>query len=311
MALLLDIRQPEWMTEAELRDQLQPLLPDASIHTELDKGGMPDVTMLVVTALHPGVAPLLENLRLVQKLGAGVETIVGHPELPPSVPVARLRPEAPAREIAEYCLAYVLREQRNMRAHEADAAAPRWRPIEPKSASSTRVAVLGLGHIGARTARIFASLGFKTMGWSRSPKTIEGVECHSGTPALAAVLAEADYVVSVLPSTPQTRGLLDAERFSQMKRGAVLINVGRGDLVVDEDLLAALDGGQLGFAVLDVFHDEPLPAASPYWRRPDVTVTPHVSGWSIEGGLETVAENYRRLVEGRALLNEVDRSVGY
>ena len=311
MALLLDVRQPEWMTEDALREQLQPLMPDVPIYCALDDGPLDQVKMLAVVKLHSGVIERLPNVALVQKLGAGVESIVGNPELPSHIRVARLAPDTPADEIAQYCLAYVLHGQRNMAQHDADAAAKRWNPLPPKKTRQTTVAVLGLGHIGGRTAQLFASLDFKTIGWSRTQKSIPNVTCHAGLEALDGVLAQADYVASILPSTPETKDLFDLTRLSAMKKTATLINAGRGDLIAESDLIAALDSNQLSHAVLDVFQKEPLPSDHPFWLHGRVTVTPHVSGWHIDDGLLAVADNYRRLLSGEPLLHEVNRARGY
>lgn len=311
MALMIDIGQPEWMSETALAALLAPALPGVEILAGDDGAVHREITMLATISLRPGLAERLPNLELVQKLGAGVDGIVKDPGLPKSVRVARLRAASAATEIAEYALAYVLRDQRNMRAHAVDAAEGRWRPMAPRAAGETTVAVLGLGHIGGHTARLFAHLGFRTLGWSRRPKEVEGVDCRFGAGALTGVLAEADYVAAILPSTPETRGLFDAERFAAMKPGSVLINAGRGDLVVEAALLAALEAGRPGSAVLDVTVPEPLPNDHVFWRHPQITVTPHVSGWRVDDSLMDVAENYRRLAEGRALLHEVDRAAGY
>ncbi len=311
MALLIDVQAPDWMTDEALRDFLRPLLPGVDIRCAPELGAASEIDMLACVKLAPGLARALPSLRLVQKLGAGVDAIVGDPELAPRVRVTRLRPETPAREIAEYCLACVLREQRNLRFHAERQDAGAWEVRPPRSAPETTVGVLGLGQIGGHTARAFAALGFRVLGWSRTPKAIEGVDCRHGAAALAALLGICDYAVSMLPSTAATRGLFDAGTLAAMKPGAWLINVGRGDLIVEADLLAALDSGDLGGAVLDVFREEPLPAAHPFWRHPKIAITPHVSGWRLTGGFEDVAENYRRLVEGRPLLHEVDRDAGY
>lgn len=315
LALLIDIRQPEWMSEEALRDELAPLLPGVTIHAgfsnSLPASPMDDVIMVAAITLHPGVVAALPNLELVQKLGAGVDGIVKDPSLRNGVRVTRLAPDAPADEIAQYCLAYVLRTQRNIDQHDRDATIGNWNQIAPKRNSETVVAVLGLGHIGARTARLFANVGFKVIGWSRSQKSINGVTCLSGMDTLEDIFAQADYVASILPSTPQTVDLVDAERLRAMKPTAILINAGRGDLIVETDLLEALDAGVLAGAVLDVFRTEPLPSRHPFWRHPKITVTPHVSGWHIDDGLKIVAENYRRLQSGEPLLHEIDRTRGY
>lgn len=311
MSLLIDIRQPEWLEESHLAEILAPYLPGVRIRVGLDDGPLEDVVMLATPRLYPDVAAALPGLKLIQKLGAGVETMMTAPDLPPDVRIARLTASAAADEIAEYCLAYVLAGQRHLAAHQREAASGVWRQIVPHQRSETTVAVLGLGHIGARTAALFAMLGFPTLGWSRSAKEIEGVTCHAGEEALGAVLAEADYVCAILPSTDATRDLFHAGTLAQMKPGATLINCGRGDLIVDADLLDALDRGRPGHAVLDVFREEPLPPSHPYWRHACVTVTPHVSGWRVEDSYGDIAENYQRLLDGRPLLNEVDRRIGY
>ena len=311
MTILLDIRQPAWMSEEQLRDQLAPHLPGVTIHCHPTDAPLDDVEMLVCVGLHDGVAASLPGLRLVQKLGAGVDAIVADPDLAPEVQVTRLKPDAPAREIAEFCLAYVLREQRNMRFHEAHAEKAEWVQVPPSITPETTIGVLGLGHIGARTARLFAHLEFRVIGWSRTPKTIDGVDCRAGEDALPDLLAECDHVCSILPSTPLTRGLFDAAMLAKMKPGAVLINAGRGDLVVEPDLLKALDTGTPGHAVLDVVSEEPLPTDNPLWHHDGVTITPHVSGWHVDDSFGIIVENYRRLIAGEPLLHLVDRTAGY
>ena len=311
MALLLDIRSPEWMTEQQLEEILQPMLPDVDIYCSHPGDQAEKITMLATVKLHPGVVAGLPNLQLVQKLGAGVDGIVGDPDIDPSIRVTRLKPDIPAHEIAEYCLTYVLQNQRNLLFHIENQTNKQWITEPPRKSGSTTVAVLGLGHIGARTAAYFAALGFRVIGWSRSSKTIAGVQCRHGDEALDGVLEQADYVACILPSTQDTVNLFNADRLSRLKPGALLINAGRGDLIVEQDLLDALDAGVLGGAVLDVFHTEPLPENHQFWTHPKVIVTPHVSGWHLDGGLEDIAENYKRLSSGAPLINLVDRQAGY
>lgn len=311
MAILIDIGMPEWMSDEQVRDKLAPLLPGVTIYCGRPDRDLSDVTMLALADSVADIWSWLPNLALVQKLGAGVNTILDDPKLPPHVRVTRLTSGAQAQEIAEYCLAYVLRHQRNMGPHETDAVKRRWNPIAPRRTEQTTVGVLGLGHIGARTARLFVALGFRVLGWSRSPKSIKSVECQVGEAALPDLLSECDYVASILPSTPQTCNLFDAALIARMKPGCVLINVGRGDLIVEEALISALNSGQLGGAVLDVFRQEPLPPDHPFWDHLKITITPHISGWHVEGGFEDVAENYLRLTGGRSLLHEIDRNAGY
>lgn len=301
---------PDWLREEDLLDQLAPLLPRVPIHCGPPDGSLPDVTMLACTRLAPERLAQLPNLKVIQKLGAGVDTMVSNPDLPPHVRIARLSQDIQGREIAEYCLTYVMAHQRNLFQHLTDQTAGTWQQHAPKRTDATNVAVLGLGHIGGTIARMFAGLGFRVLGWSRTPKTLEGVETFAGADALANILAQADHVISILPSTPETRNLFDASMLALMKPGSVLINAGRGDLIDEAALLAALERGIPGHAVLDVLPVEPLPATSPLWTHPQVTITPHVSGWHLDGFAD-VAENYRRLTEGRSLLHEVNRQTGY
>ncbi|MFT7595344.1 MAG: glyoxylate/hydroxypyruvate reductase A [Paracoccaceae bacterium] len=311
MALLIDIGIPGWMEDSDLAGEVRALLPDADVRTRANLGDVTQIRMLAVSSLAPDLPAQLPNLELVQKLGAGVETIVNHPALPPRVRVARLKPVAPAQEIAEFCLAYILRGQRNMAAHENAQTRHAWEPVEPRYAPDTTVGVLGLGHIGGCTASLLRHLGFRVIGWARSAKSIDGVDCRHGGDALAPMLAECDYVAAILPSTTATRGLFDAQLLNAMKPGSLLINAGRGDLIDETALIDCLNTGPLAGAVLDVLSTEPLPPENPLWAHPGVTITPHVSGWHLGDALKDVAENYRRLIDGTPLLHEVDRARGY
>ncbi|WP_171173504.1 glyoxylate/hydroxypyruvate reductase A [Ruegeria sp. HKCCD8929] len=311
MALLIDGGLSGWMTDAEIADQVRAQLPGADVRTPDTLGNADEITMVAVVTLRDGQPAKLPNLQLVQKLGAGVETIVKHPALPDHVRVARLKPDAPAREIAEWFLAYILRAHRNMPVHETEQAKSTWTPVEPRYTPDTVVGVLGLGHIGGRTARMLRDIGLQVKGWSRTPKEIDGVDCRHGYDSLPDLLGECDHVCAILPSTPETVGLFNADLLSSMKPGSQLLNAGRGDLIDETALMQALDAGTPGHAVLDVVSQEPLPADNPLWSHPRVTITPHVSGWHLGDALNDVAENYRRLTAGEPLLHEVDRARGY
>ena len=311
MALLIDIKHPEWMTDEELREQLRQYAPQADIRVAAEPGSADDVDMLTVSSYSPGEALRYPNLKLIQKTGAGVNNILDDGELPPSVRVARLDTSTSGAEMAEYALAYVLQEQRHLRAYHAQQARSQWLHYPPRKALDTTIAVLGLGRIGQLVARRFVDNGFAVIGWSRSRKTLERVRCYAGTDELPRVLGTADYVVAVLPTTPATRGLFDAGLFAHFNPQAFFINVGRGDQVVEPDLLAALDAGRLAGAVLDVMCEELLPADSPLWLHAKVQLTPHVSGYHLGDAVADIAENYRRLQSGDPLLHLVDRGRGY
>lgn len=311
MALLIETGLTNWMSDHEIAQQVGKLLPEADVRTRGTLGDASEITMLAVVGLKDDQPGGLPNLQLVQKLGAGVETIVSNPNLPDHVRIARLKPDAPAQGIAEWFLAYILSHQRHIGFYEAAQSRAEWTPKEPLFTPDTTVGVLGLGHIGARTANMLNAVGFQVMGWSRSPKDLEGVACLHGEDALPDLLTQCDHVCAILPSTPQTIGLFGDKVLSAMKPGSQLLNAGRGDLIDEAALINALDLGTPGHAVLDVTSIEPLPASSPLWAHPAVTITPHVSGWHLGDALSDVAENFRRLSSGSPLLHEVDRTRGY
>ncbi|MGK0399679.1 MAG: glyoxylate/hydroxypyruvate reductase A [Gammaproteobacteria bacterium] len=311
MALLVDIKQSDWMTDEQLRDSLLSIYPSGDIRCAQSPGNLDEIEMLAVSLYFDGEALLYPNLKLIQKAGAGVESIIADASIPESVQIARLRSDVPAAEMAEYCLAAVFQEQRHFRQYRDDQMKSMWQPMEPKESYKTTVAILGLGLIGCIIANRFLDNRFQVTGWSRSPKQLEGVQCYSGMDQLPELLAEADYVISILPSTPETVDLFDQQRFSEMKPSAVLINVGRGDLVNESDLVKALDDGQLSHAILDVVQVEPLPNSSPMWRHAGITITPHVSGWHLGDSIYDIAKNFEQLEKGQPLLHLVDRQLGY
>jgi glyoxylate/hydroxypyruvate reductase A len=311
MALLVDIKQSDWMTDEQLRDSLLSIYPSGDIRCAQSPGNLDEIEMLAVSLYFDGEALLYPNLKLIQKAGAGVESIIADASIPESVQITRLRSDVPAAEMAEYCLAAVFQEQRHFRQYRDDQMKSMWQPMEPKESYKTTVAILGLGLIGCIIANRFLDNRFQVTGWSRSPKQLEGVQCYSGMDQLPELLAEADYVISILPSTPETVDLFDQQRFSEMKPSAVLINVGRGDLVNESDLVKALDDGQLSHAILDVVQVEPLPNSSPMWRHAGITITPHISGWHLGDSIYDIAKNFEQLEKGQPLLHLVDRQLGY
>lgn len=245
--------------------------------------------------------------RLVQSLWAGVERIIDNPTL--TQPLCRMVDPGLAQGMTEYCLGWVLRSHLGMDRYAQDGE---WRnALTPPLASERRVTVLGLGELGAAVGRALAHLGFQVTGWSRRARPIAGLRVL-GQDDLGAALAGAQILVCLLPDTPQTRNLMNRERLALLPKGATIINAGRGSLIDDEALIAALDRGHLDHAVLDVFRTEPLPREHGFWRHPRVTVTPHVSAETRpQTAAPVVAENLRRAMRGAPLLYQVDRSLGY
>ena len=228
-------------------------------------------------------------------------------------PLCRMVDAGLERGMVEYVTGHVMRYHLGLDALLA-AQDGIWRhdSATPPLARNRSVVMLGLGALGAACADALRQLGFAVTGWSRTQKEIAGITCLSGADGLEAALRRAEILVSILPDTPETTDLLNARTLALLPRGARLINPGRGTLIEDDALLAALETGQVGHATLDVFRTEPLPPAHPYWAHPQVTVTPHIAAESrAETASEVVAENIRRGEAGEPFLYEVDRARGY
>jgi glyoxylate/hydroxypyruvate reductase A len=311
MALLIDIKFPQWVKDDELRAELLQRYPEADIRTGDSPGDLAEIDMLTVSNYLPGEALRYPNLKVIQKTGAGVNNILADQELPDSVQVARLQTNTSGGEMAEYALAFVLQEQRHLRQYHNQQVRSEWIPYPPRKAADTTVAVLGLGRIGLLVAQRFIVNDFKVAGWSRGRKDIPGVDCYAGVDGLPEALAAADYVVSVLPSTPQTRSMFNHDLFKCFNPQAFFINVGRGDLVDETGLMQALDEDLIAGAILDVMSIEPLPADNLLWLHPKIQLTPHISGYHLGDAIFDIAENYRRLQNGEPLLNLVDLEQGY
>jgi glyoxylate/hydroxypyruvate reductase len=283
---------------------------DFRIHPEI--GNPADIEVAVVWKPPPGLLASLPNLKLIASLGAGVDHILADPELPRLVPIMRLVDPHMVAAMSEYILTQVLRLHRQDLTYLAQQREAVWKEHRQPNAGERRVGILGLGQFGADAAVKLKALGFDVAGWSRRPKAIDGIQSFHGEAGFAPFLACSDIVVCLLPLTSATENILNARSFALMPRGAMIVNVGRGGHVDEDDLLAALDSGQVGAAVLDVFRTEPLPAEHPLWRHPHVIVTPHVAAaTNPPTAAALVADNILRLRAGRPLLNIVDPAQEY
>jgi glyoxylate/hydroxypyruvate reductase A len=291
---------------------LRQRLPGLEVRVFPELGDPAEIEAALVWLPPSGLLARLPNLRAIFSLGAGVDRLLEDPTLPADVPLCRMVDPSLTASMAEFVLLHVLRYHRDLDLYEAQQRRGEWRLVLPKPAAATVVGLLGLGELGAASARLLARHGFTVRGWSRTRKVIEGVRCFAGAEELDAFLAEVGVLVCLLPLTPQTRGILNAALFARLPIGARLVNLARGAHLVEGDLLDALDSGRLAHATLDVFVREPLPKDHPFWRHPRITITPHAASYSLpESGAEIVAENLRRLRDGRPLLHVVDRARGY
>jgi glyoxylate/hydroxypyruvate reductase A len=294
------------------RTILAEALPDLDIRVWPDVGDPADIRYAVVWQPEPGVLGQFPNLAGIFNLGAGVDGLMRDTTLPANVPVMRLADAGMGDQMVEYCLYGVLHFHRDMDLYRRDQAQGIWAPRPFVATGHRRVGVLGLGTLGGQVADAAAAFGFDTAGWSRSPKVLRQIRCFSGADQFDAFLARTDILVNLLPLTDATRGILNADTFAKMPRGACLVNAARGAHVVEADLLRALDDGHIRGCLLDAFDPEPLPADHPFRRHPGVIVTPHVAAQTVpHDACQQIVNNIKRLEDGRAPYNVVDRSTGY
>ena len=296
------------------RDALARVLPrERFVLSREEAGTAAAIDIAIVANPPPGALAGLPGLALIQSLWAGIDRLLADPTLPAGVPLARMVDPALAAAMAETALWAVLGLQRGFFDYARQQAAHEWRQGPQRRADEVGVAVLGLGAMGRAVAARLAQHGFRVTGLStRAGAALDGVVMRQGEDALLPLLGDADIVLDLLPLTHETRGLFDAECFASMRRGAGFVNLARGAHVVEADLLAALDAGRLGHALLDVFAVEPLPSGHAFWSHPRVTLLPHVAALTDpRSAAAVVAANVRALREGRALAYLVDRQRGY
>ncbi|HVY07050.1 MAG TPA: glyoxylate/hydroxypyruvate reductase A [Burkholderiales bacterium] len=286
--------------------------PRMSFRIWPDCGPPEEVRFALVWRPPPGMLSRFPNLEAILVLGAGVDSVLDDPMLPAAVPVLRLVEAGLPGPMSEYALAAVLHFQRSMPAYASRQREARWLREPWQPASQWPVGVMGLGVIGGVVARRVAAAGYPVAGWARSPKELRGIEVFRGDDQFGDFLGRSRVVVNVLPLTPSTRNILDAGAFAHMPRGAYVVNIGRGEHVADDDLVAAIDAGHLAGAMLDVFRQEPLPPAHAFWRHPKITVTPHAAAPTVVADAAgQVIENIRRMERGEAPMGIVDRAKGY
>ena len=298
-------------------DRFRTLAPQRDIRIWPDRVGEPaDVAYACAWHAPNGLFARFAHLKVIFSLGAGVDHVVADPHLP-DVPVVRIVDADLTMRMTEYVVLHVLMNHRRQRLYDAQQRARVWRELEQSAANEVAVGVMGLGVLGRDAASALRRLGFRVAGWSRTPKTLTDVETFDGQDGLDAFLRRTEILVCLLPATAATRGVLNLSLLRRLKRdgaagGAYLINAGRGALQVDADILAALEEGSLAGATLDVFPTEPLPATSPLWTHPKVTITPHNAAASDPHALvANILRQIERFEAGLPLEQVLDRLAGY
>ncbi|MGQ4879746.1 2-hydroxyacid dehydrogenase [Billgrantia sp. LNSP4103-1] len=298
------------------RDALAQRLPEAEIVTADDPAERRrDADYLAVWKPPESLLAEQTRARAIVNLGAGVDALLSNSARPEGVPIVKLRDAGMAELIGDYVRYGILHFQRDFDRYRRQQASQEWREHTVTDKRDWPVGVLGLGAIGAKVAAMVAADGFPVHGWSRAPKSLKGITCHHGDRGLTELLGQVRTLVLLLPGTPSTRHIVDAEALAALPEGASLINPGRGSLIDEAALLEALgDGereGRLRGALLDAFPEEPLPADSPLWAHPRIWVTPHMAGPTpLNEAVDQVAEAIRAFEAGEEI-ETVDPEAGY
>src|SRR5215469_14191519 len=286
------------------RRELQRASPELEVREWPEAGDCREIDYVLVWNHPAGFLEQFPNLRAIFSMGAGVDHLLLDPGLPAHVPLVRMADPGLAVFMQEYVLMRVLHYHRDMPAYEQQQRAALWRQLPPRETRERRVGVMGVGHIGGTCARALAGLGFEVRGFALRGREVPGVEVFAGAERLRQFLSGIEILICLLPLTAATRGILNAEHFALLTRGAWLIHLARGAHLVEADLMQALDSGQLAGATLDVFATEPLPSEHPFWRDPRITITPHASALTRpETAVARLALNIARERAGEPLLD--------
>lgn len=301
-----------WENGQEWVDELRRQAVGHDVHVWPDHPGLDRIEAAVVWTPNADFFDGMTGLRAIMVPGAGVDQLLKDKAALPDVPIVRLADPLMAARMAEYVLAMVLDHHRLFRRYREQQERAVWERHFHQDPDDFHVGILGLGVLGQEVARLLRAVGYRVSGWSRRQKAIDGVNTLSGKEGFAALVKSSNILVCLLPLTEATRGILNAAVFADMPDGALVINAARGGHLVVPHLLAALDAGKLSGAVLDVFEDEPLPAESPLWRHPSITITPHVASFSNPvTGVRQIVRALDRIAAGEAPDHQVNLEAGY
>ncbi|SFW30965.1 MULTISPECIES: 2-hydroxyacid dehydrogenase [Pseudomonas] len=280
--------------------------PDIEWRAWPDIGDPKDIRYLAAWQAPDDLETRLPNLEVLFALSAGVDQL-DLDRLPASLPVVRLLDPGITRGMCEYASFAVLSLHRDMLRYRQQQVARCWQAHLLQPAAQRRVGVLGLGMQAQQILATLQTFGFALSGWARSEHRIAGVDCFAGDEQLPAFLGQCDIVLCVLPLTEQTKGILNRQLFQHLPKGAALVNMGRGGHLIEEDLLEALASGQLSAAVLDVLQQEPAAPDHPFWRHPQILLTPHIAAMTQpESAFGVLLDNIRRHQRGEPMLGQID-----
>ena len=294
----------------EVVNILRKLLHPIIVHAVTEIFDYAEIDCVVLWKKSPELLKHFTNLKLVCSLGAGVDHILSNNQLPSNIKIARVGDAGLAGKMSKYVQASILYWEHRFLQYKQYQNINKWHPMKPRELGC--IGVMGIGVIGTKVALNLAKLGYTVRGYSQNQKTLQGVDTYAGIEELPAFLKGLDCLVCLLPLTAETRGIVNLSIFRQLNKGAIFINVARGAVLNENDLLEALKDEIISEAILDVFETEPLPSEHPFWQHQKITITPHVASLTdLDKACRQIAQNYLRLQRGEELLFEVDRLKGY
>lgn len=307
LSLICPTKNPEpWVAAIAAID------PTIDLRVWPDDGDKADITFALVWAQPKGIFSQYPNLQVISSMGAGVDNLLQDQSIPSQATVVRMVDPQLVSQMGDYVLAATLAHGRQFPNYAQQQRQRQWHTLTPRNISNITVGVMGLGQIGRAVATRLSQVGFSTIGWSRRVKAIAQVQVFSGQQQLSDFLAASEILVCLLPLTTETENILNAKILGQLPQGAYVVNVARGNHLVEEDLLSLLNNNHLAGACLDVFRQEPLPQNHPFWGHPKVTVTPHIASLTNPISVAPqIVENHRRMQAKQPLLNRVDIVQGY
>lgn len=291
---------------------LKQHLPDTKIEVYPEIEDFSAVEMALCWKAEENVLDQFPNLKLIHSVGAAVDHILLKQNIKPNKTICRIVDDYLSADMFEFLLAIVMTEIKNLPLYQQQQTHQNWKSRKYKRINDTQICILGLGEIGAFVAQQFSQMGFQVKGWSKTKKALKDVACFAGKEELPAAVADVDFLMNILPVTPQTIGILNQKVFKQLNANTILINVGREEHLVDEDLLAALANEKLQAAYLDVFQTEPLPKDHPFWMHPKIKITPHTASvTNIDSAVLLVVENYHNFLRELPLKHVASLAKGY
>lgn len=293
-----------------LQQCIRTAAPEIPIQVWPTQENEESVQMVVCWNHPPGSLKTFPNLKLISSFGAGVDHILSEPNLPKNVPITRIVDPQLAKEMTQYCLGAILSHHCRFSEYQHQQILGKWQALEPQVIKS--VGILGFGVLGRDLGETLVKLGFSVNTWSRNAHNTPGFHSYHGPDGLLVMAKKVDVLVNLLPLTPATHAILNKSLFSNMALGSLLINIARGDHLVERDLLEALEQGRPGTAWLDVFSQEPLSVDHPFWQHPQIHITPHAAAMTNPKAIvDQIVENYRRIQRSQPPLHQVDPQKGY